>query len=268
MREVYHLDQYIDLNYLKDDCHVVQKQDGEYICSPCGGLMKITRTENSSIVCVMARPWDIDSFMKGWNWFDSPSGRFICDEKGRLRAFLQSQFSSIDPADMQNFCQVLSVLDTHIYRNLIIPEGVRQIGHVGMNPSDDERSVIGFKTIVVLDEIKFPDSLKTIGYRCFSDSCLPEVVFPASVEKLDGCAFANSRIGKLTIPPNMKKVTVDYQGVINPTRHPMDDELWIVGRNFKAALIHELICPEGFSKLPLMPEAGIEQIKRAAKKIL
>lgn len=254
---------YVDLGNLPVGYVIIQKKDGEYIRDPEGIFYKFTRNANSKYVCVEADYVDGNTPHKGWKTCSSRSGVFVCDEKGRLRRFIRSERNGIHLAQIGELRS-----GGFIFKDLIIPEGIRQIGSIGTHSFIDDYAGDGFKNIIVLDEIQFPNSLKIMGFGCFYNSCLPDVVFPESLEKLDGYAFAGSRIRKLTIPANMKKVTVHYEGVMDPAQYPRDDELWITGRSFKEAEIEELACPEDFNKWPLMPEAGIVQIKRAAKRIL
>lgn len=72
--------------------------------------------------------------------------------------------------------------------NTIVPEGVTRL---------EDRAFANCKS---LEEIELPDSVTSIGPRCFSKSSLKSIVIPDSVTEIGDAAFWECQLEKITIP--------------------------------------------------------------------
>lgn len=218
----------------------------QFIQAPDGTLFPYRSLGGRALECqVDLLKWRI--VPEGWKMFRSPSGEFLCDENGYLKGFYPAEGNDIS---LKND---LGATIRRIYQHLIIPEGIREIGQAFLAPD----AVWWFRDLTVVEQLRFPASLRRIGDCCFANGSFHTVEFPARLEKLDAFVFGGSKIQKLIIPDKMKTVVICYDGAVDPERNPPDGVLWIVGRDFKEAWIEELICPEEFEVYPLMPEARI-----------
>lgn len=94
--------------------------------------------------------------------------------------------------DSRNDCNAIIETKTNTLifgcGNTIVPEGVTRL---------EDRAFANCKS---LEEIELPDSVTSIGPRCFSKSSLKSIVIPDSVTEIGDAAFWECRLEKITIP--------------------------------------------------------------------
>jgi len=272
---------YFDLKELHESYHIEADQNGEYICRADGILYRFTRMEDGETVVVDTNDRNVAyaKLTKDWDLFYSRSGGFLCDREGRLMKFCPDEKNSVRHTNA--IAASHKEIYSQILKDLIIPEGVRQIG----SPDHIFGTREVFRHIIVLDKIRFPDSLEVIGSCEFANSCLPEVILPSSLKILGSYTFGSSRIRELTIPSDMKLPEICYSKRTSepkidvwiggkhlkmspPPRpvpafanmEPKRDELRIEGRCFTDAEIDKLICSED-----LIPSSIIHNARRIGK---
>ena len=104
----------------------------------------------------------------------------------------------------------------HQDENVIIPNGVEEIGNGAFSESRLKRVIIPNSVVKIDDyafsfckslyEITLSDSLKSIGKCAFLNTYLLDITIPNGVEVIGEEAFANTKLGKVTIPSSVLEI--------------------------------------------------------------
>lgn len=172
---------------------------------------------------------------------ENESGRFGCDEDGRLIHFKPSEENCL----RQGACGFRRSYEKVDVRTLIIPEGIREI----------TRDAEKLWELVVVEKIVLPDSLEKLDSDVLSGCLIMEMELPATLREIGTGALMCNYIHVLQIP----------QGMLHPKypgwkQQKAEGALTIHGRQFKETIINTLIVPKDYPYQMLMPEAKINNV--------
>lgn len=163
--------------------------------------------------------------------WESESGSAVCNWEGVLE-----EFHVIVDYELSTTLQQRKT----VFRNLIIPEAVVQIGDRGFEFS----KLPTLHDLIVAEKLVFPKSLQVIGAHAFSGSIIMDMELPSSLKAFGPGPLMCCYIDKLRIPADM----------------PRPNQLKKAGRQFKETIIHTLYVPSDYPYDELMPEAMINQV--------
>ena len=89
-----------------------------------------------------------------------------------------------------------SIFERSIIKNLIISDGITEIGPAVFNETN-------------IENLRFSGTLKTIGSGAFGRNKLTSLTIPASVETIGGGAFSNNQLTTINFESNSKLKTID-----------------------------------------------------------
>lgn len=170
------------------------------------------------------------------------SGRFECDKNGVLTFFSPEEANSLHQAPY-GFGQGNS---EKCVRNLIIPEGIREIC------CDKEK----LWELIVVEKLVLPTTLEKLGENVLSGCLIMEMELPVSLREIGAAALMCNYIHVLRIP----------RGMLHP-QYPsgwdwkkVDGTLTVYGRQFKETIVDTLIVPKGYPYERLMQETIINHV--------
>lgn len=172
---------------------------------------------------------------------ENESGQFCCDEAGRLINFVPARENCLKQAP-HGFSRSYESVDV---RNLIIPEGIREIAH------DAEK----LWELVVVEKLVLPDSLEKLDQCVLSCCLIMELELPASLREIGPGALMCNYIHVLRIPQGMP-----HSKYLDWGQKKAEDKLTIHGRQFKETIINTLIVPREYPYQQLMVETKINNI--------
>lgn len=170
------------------------------------------------------------------------SGGFGCDKNGALNFFRSEDANMLyqGPHGFRHCNKERSV------RNLIIPEGVREICF------DKEK----LWELIVVEKLVLPTTLEKLDQSVLSGCLIMEMELPVSLREIGPGALMCNYIHVLRIP----------QGMLHP-QHPsgwgwkkVDGKLTVYGRQFKETIVDTLIVPKGYPYEKLMAETIINHV--------
>jgi hypothetical protein len=121
----------------------------------------------------------------GYSIYKNQSGVFECDNRGNLLNFYPDAENLLEESVVREVYQYNKDFYRPCVHELIIPEGVVSIDGPFFNDG------------YVKDEIRFPESLRSIGgsdYPVFAHSHFPWVVIPSGVNMIGFLAFCHSEM--------------------------------------------------------------------------
>ena len=191
----------------------------------------------------MLEKWEKTSFSEERRYYTkNESGSFYCDEAGRLTCF--------EPARENCLCQgphgFRRSHEKKAVRNLVIPEGVREIVHNAEKLWD----------LIVVEKLVLPDSLEKLDDSVLSNCLIMEMELPAALQEIGSGALTCNYIHVLRIPKGM----LHPQLPIGWEQKKVEGTLTIYGRQFKETIINTLIVPKNYPYQQLMIETKINNI--------
>ena len=190
----------------------------------------------------MLEKWEKTSFSEERRYYTkNESGSFYCDEAGRLTCF--------EPARENCLCQgphgFRRSHEKKAVRNLVIPEGVREIA----------RNAEKLWDLIVVEKLVLPDSLEKLDDSVLSSCLIMEMELPASLREIGPGALMCNYIHVLRMPQGML-----YPKYADWGQKKAEGALTIHGRQFKETIINTLIVPKGYPYKELMLETKINNI--------
>ena len=196
----------------------------------------------------MLENWEKTSISDETRYYmENESGRFYCDEKGRL-IFFESVPSNCLHQPPFGF------REKNCMQMLTLPEGIREIGKYTGNLTTLMDGTL--RGLVVVENLVLPKSLEKIDANVLSGCLIMEMELPTSLREIGPGALMCNYIHVLRIP----------QGMLHPQfpsgwdQKKVDGALTIYGRQFKETIINTLIVPREYPYQELMIETKINNI--------
>lgn len=191
----------------------------------------------------MLENWEKTSISDEMRYYtENESGRFYCDEGGRLTSFEPKKENSLH----QGPYGFRRSHEKRVVRNLIIPEGIREISYHADNLWD----------LIVVEKLVLPTTLEKMDANVLSGCLIMEMELPTSLREIGPGALMCNYIHVLRIP----------QGMLHPQfpsgwdQEKVDGALTIYGRQFKETIINTLIVPRDYPYQTLMLETKINNV--------
>ena len=190
----------------------------------------------------MLENWEKSSASDEMRYYTkNESGRFYCDETGRLTYF--------EPVGVNCLHQgPYGFRRSHEKRalhSLLIPEGIREINY----HTEDLRDLI------VVEKLVLPASLEKLDEGVLSGCLIMEMELPASLREIGPGALMCNYIHVLRIPKGMLHPKCADWG-----QKKAAGALTIHGRQFKETIINTLIVPRDYPYQKLMVETKINNV--------
>lgn len=200
---------------------------------------------------ILRTQWEKSMTQEDRYMTENESGRFCCDDKGVL--------VYLDPPFVDNANNMLShgphgLTNLNGMRNLLIPEGITQIGYPDFSFKDDRSTL---RSLTLVEKLRFPTTLIAIGSDAFSGSLIMDMELPPSLQAIGPGSLMCCYIHMLRIPSNFPR---DLKICQIPNGPVTDGQLYCVGRQFKETIINTLYVPHDYPYKQLMPEASINNI--------
>ena len=190
----------------------------------------------------MLENWEKTSISDAIRYYtENESGRFYCDEVGRLTFFESKEENNLH----QGPYGFRRSYEKRVVRNLIIPEGIKEISYHADNLRD----------LIVVEKLVLPTTLEKMEAGVLSGCLIMEMELPVSLREIGPGALMCNYIHVLRIP----------QGMLHP-KYPVwgqtktEGSLMIHGRQFKETIINILTVPKGYPYKELMHETKINNI--------
>lgn len=169
------------------------------------------------------------------------SGRFDCDEQGKLTSFEAAEKNRLHQAPFgYGGCGMINSMQT-----LTIPEGIRSIG---MDKGE-------LWDLIIVEKLVFPTTLEKLESGALSRCLIMEMELPASLCEIGPGALMCDYIHVLRIPQGMKHPKYPVWG-----QKKVEGVLTVHGRQFKETIINTLIVPKEYPYKELMLETKINNI--------
>ena len=190
----------------------------------------------------MLENWEKISISDEMRYYtENECGRFYCDEGGRLTSFEPKKENSLH----QGPYGFRRSHEKRVVRNLIIPEGIREISYHADNLWD----------LIVVEKLVLPTTLEKMDDNVFSGCLIMEMELPTSLREIGPGALMCNYIHVLRIPQGMP-----YPKYAGWGQKKAEGALTVHGRQFKETIINTLIVPTGYPYEELMAETKINNI--------
>ena len=190
----------------------------------------------------MLENWEKTSFSEERRYYtQNESGSFYCDEGGRLTYFEPARENCLHQGPY-GFRQSH---EKRFVRNLIIPEGIREISYHADNLWD----------LIVVEKLVLPTTLEKLDDNVLSGSLIMEMELPAYLREIGPGALMCDYIHVLRIPQDML-----YPKYADWGQKKAEGALTIHGRQFKETIINTLIVPRDYPYQTLMLETKINNV--------
>lgn len=195
----------------------------------------------------MLENWEKTSISDEMRYYtENESGRFYCDEKGRL-TFFESVPSNCLHQPPFGF------REKNCMQMLTLPEGIREIGKYTGNLTTMMDGTL--RGLVVVEKLVLPKSLEKIDANVLSGCLIMEMELPTSLREIGPGALMCNYIHVLRIPQDLP-----YPQYPSWDQYEARDKLNVIGRQFKETIVNTLIVPKGYPYKMLMPEVKINHV--------